>query len=1074
MCNSLSLNKNRVTPALIDSSHFIDGSIEKIGLEENDEFNSISHNFERNQSTISSLLFLYLRICDCNIYNLNNFERNQSTISSLLFLYLRICDCNIYNLTTLDYNNNTPNYNACNEHMLIVFESDKNTNNSYSIQLESFTKLLGLRLDLLQNQSLIFHVNNITIHCQSLNCIENSFNMLKLPIIDVIKVNETSTKDFNFYRYSNHSYDISVECCNVTYGEVTFKINISTHTASGCFDLVIKWLSAAMMCLLNTFMAVLLLQSAATQILPDIPEYISILNDKRDVSDTCRTQLNSYFTGLTQNESWAWNMFDATPKIPYGLLTGNLMEPGNYDGCLRVKYDGEYGRVLGKYCGMSVAVILPIHLTMDDQLLTTTAEKRLPGDAGLALRSGLPMQPETGYRILVTSVCIPSACEPSEVLEFLYITSLLPIVQTIDTMECETSESQPEFSGADIAFIVFIAIILGLVVICSVYDEVIRDKRREAHPLYVAFSLKRNFSKIVEHSKNDSRIACLDGLRVFSILWVILGHRFSISEIFPFVNADYSQKWRRSTYTQYAQGASSAVDTFMFLTGLLMAMSFVKTHSKPKSNFNLIVYYVHRYLRLTPAAAVTFFLHVSVFLHMGDGPFWQYLTQRTRENCLNRWPSFFFYYQNYLDHNNMCLLHTWYLSMDMQIFIISPIVLFPLAKRTKLMMRAGLPILITLSMACPFIITYYFETEIFSEAYYIYYYYPTHTRMSPWLIGVFTGAILHVYKDKKLTIHPLINLGIWLIVIVGMIACVFLGNNVTYNYDRLATSFYLTFYRPAWCVGLAWVVISCSKGRGGIFNFVLSADIFQMLAKLTYSMYLVHVTCLLLNVARTRFPAHFGDQELIHLFLGDMLTTMTLGIVWCVLFESPLVAVEKFVFGTPRRGKKPHANGIQNAIDEKGIEGVKVLSENGTGNAPEFGNGIRAMQDNTEAEYILPEDVNRHHETGEDNADSYNEIVNYNNAMTRSSSNNDDASMKINIEDENSGKNDDSQSNDYNRARTSEDNSNESTESIQDEKTSDINSIETLKNEDQANQTNVDESNNNSTEGTNNMEKPRE
>lgn len=49
------------------------------------------------------------------------------------------------------------------------------------------------------------------------------------------------------------------------------------------------------------------------------------------------------------------------------------MEPGNYDGCLRVKYDGEYGRVLGKYCGMSVAVILPIHLTMDDQLLTTTA-----------------------------------------------------------------------------------------------------------------------------------------------------------------------------------------------------------------------------------------------------------------------------------------------------------------------------------------------------------------------------------------------------------------------------------------------------------------------------------------------------------------------------------------------------------------------------------------------------------------------------------------------------------------------------------------------------------------------------
>ncbi|KAI4463970.1 o-acyltransferase [Holotrichia oblita] len=913
---TLQLSLNRLSPTLIDTSQFPDNTIEKTGPEE-DEFNSTSS---------------------------PNFELNQSTISSLLILYLRICNCNFYNLTTL-LDDKNDHYSGCNENTLIVFESDGTTNNSNTIKLDSFTKLLGLNtFDSIENKSLIFHVNNITIHCQSLSCIQNNFNTLKLPIIDVIKVNETLVRDSNFSCYLNQSYDISIECCAQTYGEITFKINVSTHTSS---------------------------------------------------------------------------VFDATPKIPYGLLTGNLMEPGNYDGCLRVRYDGEYGRVLGKYCGMSVAVILPIHLTMDDQIQTTSLERRLPGDSGLSLKSGLPMQPETGYRILVTSVCIPSACEPSEVLEFLYITNVLPLVQTVDTMECETSETTPEFTGGDIGFIVFISIVLAFVVICTVYDEVIRDKNRTAHPLYVAFSLKRNFLKIVEHSKNDSRIGCLDGLRVFSILWVILGHRFSISEILPWVNADYSQSWRRSTYTQYAQGASSAVDTFMFLTGLLMAMSFVKTHSKPKSNFNLIVYYVHRYLRLTPAAAVTYFLHVSLFMHMGNGPFWQYLTQRTRDNCLDRWSSFFFYYQNYLDHNNMCLLHTWYLSMDMQIFILSPMVLFPLAKRTKLMMRAGLPILIALSMACPFIITYYYETEIFSEAYYTYYYYPTHTRLSPWLIGVFTGAILHVYKDKKLAIHPIINLSIWLVVIVGMVACVFLGNNVTYNYDRLATSFYLTFYRPAWCVGLAWVVIACSKGRGGIFEFVLSADIFQMLAKLTYSMYLVHVTCLLLNVARTRFPGHFGDQELIHLFLGDMLMTMTLGIVWCVLFESPLVAVERFVFGTPRKGKKPRANGTVNAKDDKGIEGIKVVGKTDTTDTHEFNkdplkaeeeianaNNLRAMQDNNEAEYILPEDVNSR-ETGEDTIDAshtYNEIVNYNNAMTRNSLNDDDESMKIDIE---AGKGDD-------------------------------------------------------------------
>ncbi|KRT82710.1 Acyltransferase, partial [Oryctes borbonicus] len=395
----------------------------------------------------------------------------------------------------------------------------------------------------------------------------------------------------------------------------------------------------------------------------------------------------------------------------------------------------------------------------------------------------------------------------------------------------------------------------------------------------------------------------------------------------PFVNKDFPEKWQRQMYTQYVQGAPTAVDTFMFLTGLLMAMSFLKVYNKPRTKFNIIIYYIHRYLRLTPALAVVYFLHVSVFLHLGDGPLWKYVTERTRENCLNRWASFFFYYQNYLDHNNMCLLHTWYLSMDMQIYIVSPLVLLPLVRRRKLMMRAGLPMLIFLSMACPFLITYFYETEIFTEDYYKYYYYPTHTRLSPWLIGTLTGAILHVYKDAKLTIHPIINIFIWAVVVSGMVACILTWTDVTYNYDRLSTSFYLTLYKPAWCCGLAWIVYACMKGRGGIFNYVLSAEIFQTLSKITYAMYLVHITCLLHNVARTRYPAHFGDLEVFHSFLGDVLMTITLAFIWCLLFESPIIAVERFIFGggTRRKENKTSTPAIQEGeVNPRSIEEVKI------------------------------------------------------------------------------------------------------------------------------------------------------
>lgn len=120
-----------------------------------------------------------------------------------------------------------------------------------------------------------------------------------------------------------------------------------------------------------------------------------------------------------------------------------------------------------------------------------------------------------------------------------------------------------------------------------------------------------------------------------------------------------------------------------------------------------------------------------------------------------------------------CLLHTWYLSMDMQIFLASPIVLLPLAKHRKMMMRAGMPILILFSIAIPFLITYAYETQMYvvkcmckfkllqiyifcrlSDAYYVYYYYPTHTRLSAWLIGVYTGAIMHALRNFKLTMRP--------------------------------------------------------------------------------------------------------------------------------------------------------------------------------------------------------------------------------------------------------------------------------------------------------------------------------
>ena len=64
--------------------------------------------------------------------------------------------------------------------------------------------------------------------------------------------------------------------------------------------------------------------------------------------------------------------------------------------------------------------------------------------------------------------------------------------------------------------------------------------------------------------------------------------------------------------------------------------------------------------------------------------------------------------------------------------------------------------------------------------------------------------------------------------------------------------FYEGLTRLAWSVALGWVVVACAKGRGGIVNKFLSWGVFQPLAKISYMMYLLHITIIYQLFIQTR------------------------------------------------------------------------------------------------------------------------------------------------------------------------------------------------------------------------------
>lgn len=102
--------------------------------------------------------------------------------------------------------------------------------------------------------------------------------------------------------------------------------------------------------------------------------------------------------------------------------------------------------------------------------------------------------------------------------------------------------------------------------------------------------------------------------------------------------------------------------------------------------------YLHRYLRITPVLGATIFCFMTLQRYFGDGPYNIALIDEYYSNCENYWFAALLHIQNFVNPHNLCLSNTWYLSTDFQLFILSPLLVFPLWKYGKRILMT-LPIL---------------------------------------------------------------------------------------------------------------------------------------------------------------------------------------------------------------------------------------------------------------------------------------------------------------------------------------------------------------------------------------------
>ena len=136
--------------------------------------------------------------------------------------------------------------------------------------------------------------------------------------------------------------------------------------------------------------------------------------------------------------------------------------------------------------------------------------------------------------------------------------------------------------------------------------------------------------------------------------------------------------------------AFPSVDTFFIIGATLLTFLTLKELDKlankgasvGESAFFWMKYYVHRYIRLTGVYACILLFHASLLKLFATGPQSEWMMMNV-DACQEDWWKNLLYINNFSFTGRGCMGQTWYLAVEMQCFIITPLLIWPLWRYPK-------------------------------------------------------------------------------------------------------------------------------------------------------------------------------------------------------------------------------------------------------------------------------------------------------------------------------------------------------------------------------------------------------
>ncbi|XP_024943408.1 nose resistant to fluoxetine protein 6 isoform X2 [Cephus cinctus] len=639
-------------------------------------------------------------------------------------------------------------------------------------------------------------------------------------------------------------------------------------------------------------------------------------------------------------------LFDSSAKLSPGVITGNIKQLGNYDECLSVETGYDF---IGQACSVTVQFKFPENPVSVDDL----DARDLFNNAAVA--SGMPNAILKRPMIFEWLWCVPSTCNYSEIsaalnlaLDPLRVKDRIEMMVSVDEHSCHTLNTDKRLLDQwDVAYISILGIFLVIVITSTTYDVIkirhqSKTRKDSRNSILTSFSIYTNGKNLLNTNRRADSITCLDGIRFLSICWVIYLHTYFHQIFNPKLNLT-SVFWMIGSFRGiFAFNGNVATDSFFLLSGTLLAYTnFSKKQKNPDKTFDILSFYVHRYIRLTPAYAMVIGFYATLFYKLGSGPYWNKWIAACTEPCRKNWWTNLLYVNNYVIDGQMCLDQSWYLSVDMQLVWLSPIFLYPMLRfKRSIFFWSILGTGILISILVPFFITYYYElpgtmiytmdlfdvTKVFVKIYKNVY-----TRAGPHIMGLGLGYLLCKTRSRSLNIPNRYVIAGWLIGMASGLAVVFGPYNMykyDYVYNKIEASFYAGLHRHVFALFVAWIIFTSVHGYGGFVNQFLSWRGWVPLSKLTYCIFLCHFIIILYDSGNTRISSNFTTFTGTNTFLGYLVLSVILAVILHLFFEVPFITLSRILTRSLHRGIVPQ--GSRKTFENNGSDDTLYKSWNDT------------------------------------------------------------------------------------------------------------------------------------------------